>query len=81
MTTSRTVLHRKDKASCSALYIAFDLGDKSWHISLGDDRFHVSRYNRCRRRHGRRRCPYPQGREALADQRAIRGLQRLRGRA
>jgi transposase len=44
MTTSRTVRHIKDTASSSALYIAFDLGDKSWHISLGDDRFHVSRY-------------------------------------
>ncbi len=44
MTTSQTVLRRKDTASKSALYMSFDLGDKSWQISLGDDRFHVSRY-------------------------------------
>jgi len=44
MAKSQTVLQRKDTTSNSALYISFDLGDKSWQISLGDDRFHVSRY-------------------------------------
>jgi transposase len=44
MTKSQTVLRRKDTTSGSALYISFDLGDKSWQISLGDDRFHVSRH-------------------------------------
>ena len=44
MTKSQAVLQRKDTTSNSALYISFDLGDKSWQISLGDDRFHVSRH-------------------------------------
>ena len=44
MAQPQTVLRRKDTTSSSALYISFDLGDKSWQISLGDDRFHVSRY-------------------------------------
>ena len=44
MAQSQTVLRRKDTTSRSALYIAFDLGDKSWQLSLGDDRFHVSRH-------------------------------------
>ena len=44
MAKSQTVLQRKDTTSKSALYISFDLGDKSWQISLGDDRFHVSRH-------------------------------------
>ena len=44
MAQSQTVLRRKDTTSNSALYISFDLGDKSWQISLGDDRFHVSRH-------------------------------------
>lgn len=44
MTKSQAVLRRKDTTSRSALYIAFDLGDKSWQISLGDDRFQASRY-------------------------------------
>ena len=44
MAKSQTVLRRKDTTSNSALYISFDLGDKSWQISLGDDRFHVSRH-------------------------------------
>jgi len=44
MTKSQAVLQRKDTTSKSALYISFDLGDKSWQISLGDDRFHVSRH-------------------------------------
>ena len=43
MTTSRTVLRRKDTASNSALYMSFDLGDKQWQISFGGDRFGVSR--------------------------------------
>jgi transposase len=44
MAKSQTVLQRKDTTSNSALYVSFDLGDKSWQISIGDDRFHVSRY-------------------------------------
>lgn len=44
MTKPQAVLRRKDTTSRSALYIAFDLGDKNWQISLGDDRFQVSRY-------------------------------------
>jgi len=44
MTKTQAVLQRKDTTSKSALYMSFDLGDKSWQISLGDDRFHVSRY-------------------------------------
>ena len=44
MAKSQTVLQRKDTTSKSALYISFDLGDKSWQISVGDDRFHVSRH-------------------------------------
>ena len=44
MTKPQAVLRRKDTTSRSALYIAFDLGDKKWQISLGDDRFQVSRY-------------------------------------
>ncbi len=44
MTKPQTVLKLKDTTSNSALYMSFDLGDKSWQFSLGDDRFHVSRY-------------------------------------
>ena len=44
MAKSQTVLQRKDTTSNSALYISFDLGDKNWQLSLGDDRFHVSRH-------------------------------------
>ncbi len=44
MAKSQAVLQRKDTTSKSALYISFDLGDKSWQISLGNDRFHVSRH-------------------------------------
>ena len=44
MAKSQTVLQRKDTTCNSALYISFDLGDKSWQLSLGDDRFHVSRH-------------------------------------
>ena len=44
MINPQAVLRRKDTTSRSALYIAFDLGDKKWQISLGDDRFQVSRY-------------------------------------
>jgi transposase len=44
MSTSRTVLRRKDTASSSALYMSFDLGDKKWQISVGDGRSGVSRH-------------------------------------
>ena len=44
MTKPQAVLRRKDTTSRSALYIAFDLGDKNWQISLGDDRFQVRGY-------------------------------------
>ena len=36
MTKPQAVLRRKDTTSRSALYIAFDLGDKNWQISLGE---------------------------------------------
>jgi hypothetical protein len=32
MAQSQTVLRRKDTTSNSALYISFDLGDKSWQM-------------------------------------------------
>ncbi len=48
MAKSQTVLQRKDTTSNSALYISFDLGDKNWQLSLGDDRFHVSSHGRSR---------------------------------
>ncbi len=34
MAKSQTVLQRKDTTSNSALYISFDLGDKSWQLGL-----------------------------------------------
>jgi transposase len=44
MSTSRTVLQRKDTTSTGALYMSFDLGDKQWQISLSDGRSGVSRH-------------------------------------
>ena len=44
MSTSRAVLRRKDTTPSAALYMSFDLGDKQWHLSLGDGRSGVSRY-------------------------------------
>ena len=44
MTTSQSVLRRKDTTSSAALYMSFDLGDKQWHLSFGDGRSGVSRY-------------------------------------
>ena len=44
MSTSRVVLRRKDTTPSAALYMSFDLGDKQWHLSLGDGRSGVSRY-------------------------------------
>src|SRR5262249_19286309 len=44
MTTSRAVLRPKNTTPGGALYMSFDLGDKQWHLSLGDGRCGVSRY-------------------------------------
>ncbi|MDR6861039.1 hypothetical protein [Variovorax guangxiensis] len=44
MTTTRTVLRGKDTADGGDLYMSFELGDKQWHLSIGDSRRRVSRY-------------------------------------
>lgn len=45
MATTQTVLHGKDTASQGELYISFELGDKSWKLTLNDGRRGPGRYN------------------------------------
>jgi transposase len=45
MATTQTVLHGKDTATQRELYISFELGDKSWKLTLGDGRRGPGRYN------------------------------------
>lgn len=44
MSTTRTTLHRKDTAKPGDLYLSFELGDKSWKLTIGDGGGAVSRY-------------------------------------
>jgi transposase len=44
MATTRTVLQRKLTAEPGDLYMSFELGDKHWQISIGNDRHGLSRY-------------------------------------
>ncbi|WP_436291888.1 IS110 family transposase [Variovorax sp. LjRoot178] len=44
MSTARTTLHRKDTAKPGDLYVSFELGDKSWKLTIGDGGGAVSRY-------------------------------------
>ena len=44
MATTRTVLQSQHTAKPVDLYMSFELGDKRWHISIGDDRRSVSHY-------------------------------------
>ena len=36
MNAPRTALHGQDTTITRSLYVAFELGDKSWKLSLGD---------------------------------------------
>ncbi|CAB3774156.1 hypothetical protein LMG29542_07617 [Paraburkholderia humisilvae] len=36
MDASRTALHGQDTTITGSLYVAFELGDRSWKLSLGD---------------------------------------------
>ena len=45
MATTPTVLRRELTAKPGDLYMSFELGDKHWQISIGDDRHGVSRYS------------------------------------
>jgi transposase len=38
MTTTQTVLQGKDTANQGALYMSFELGDKSWKLTMSDGR-------------------------------------------
>jgi len=45
MATTRPVLRRELTAKPGDLYLSFELGDKRWQISIGDDRHGVSHYS------------------------------------
>jgi transposase len=45
MTTTQTVLQGKDTANQGALYMSFELGDKSWKVTMGDGRRGSGQYN------------------------------------
>ena len=38
MTTTQTVLQGKDTATQGGLYMSFELGDKSWKLTMSDGR-------------------------------------------
>ena len=44
MTTTQTVLQGKDTATQGGLYMSFELGDKSWKLTMSDGRRGPSRY-------------------------------------
>ena len=44
MNASGTALHGKHTAEASALYMAFELGEKNWKLALGDGVRSPSRY-------------------------------------
>ena len=44
MTTTQTVLQGKDTATQGELYMSFELGDKSWKLTMSDGRRGPSRY-------------------------------------
>ena len=45
MTTTQTVPHGKDTATQVELYMSFELGDKSWKLTMSDGRRGPGRYN------------------------------------
>ena len=45
MTTTQTVLQVKDTATQGGLYMSFELGDKSWKLTMSDGRRGPGRYN------------------------------------
>ena len=45
MTTTQTVLQGKDTATQGGLYLSFELGDKSWKLTMSDGRRGPGRYN------------------------------------
>ena len=45
MSTTQTVLQGKDTAIQGELYMSFELGDKSWKLTLSDGRRGPSRYS------------------------------------
>jgi len=45
MTTTQTVLQGKDTATQGGLYMSFELGDKSWKLTMSDGRRGPGRYN------------------------------------
>ena len=45
MTTTQTILHGKDTAAAGELYMSFELGDKSWKLTISDGRRGPSRYS------------------------------------
>jgi transposase len=45
MTVTQTVLKGKDTAPQGELYMSFELGDKSWKLTLSDGRRGPGRYN------------------------------------
>lgn len=45
MTTNQTVLQGKDTATQGRLYMSFELGDKSWKLTMSDGRRGPGRYN------------------------------------
>jgi len=45
MTTNQTVLQGKDTATQGELYMSFELGDKSWKLTMSDGRRGPGRYN------------------------------------
>jgi transposase len=45
MTTTQTVLQGKDTATQSALYMSFEIGDRTWQLTLSDGRRGPSRYS------------------------------------
>lgn len=43
MTTTQTILHGKDTAAAGELYMSFELGDKSWKLTISGGRRGPSR--------------------------------------
>lgn len=45
MTTTQTVLQGRDAANQGGLYMSFELGDKSWKLTMSDGRRDPGRHN------------------------------------
>ena len=80
MTTTQTVLQGKDTATQGELYMSFELGDKSWKLTIERRPARPEPVQRRRRRHGRGAGLHVQGASALWPERRGQGALLLRGR-